>query len=99
MRCINFATAPACTAKVSRHRLVQLGGGSRHMRKWWLLAGGTAMLVAAAAIARSITPTAPPAALQSLLACRSIADSGQRLACYDRAAQGFAEAVTKRELV
>lgn len=57
------------------------------------------MVTASGATAKTLPPTAPPAAVQSLLSCRSIADSAQRLACYDKAAQGFAEAVTKREVV
>jgi hypothetical protein len=58
-----------------------------------------ATTVASMATARSVPETAPPPAVQSLLACRSIADSGQRLACYDKASQGFAEAVGKKEVV
>jgi hypothetical protein len=69
------------------------------MRNWWLFTGGMAAMIATLAIARSTPPTGTPATLQSLLVCRSIADSAQRLACYDRAAQGFAEAVTKKEVV
>lgn len=69
------------------------------MRNRWLVAGGLAMVVTTGAIARPIPPSAPPAAVQSLLSCRSIADSAQRLACYDRAAQGFADAVGKKEVV
>lgn len=57
------------------------------------------MVAASGASAKALPPTAPPAAVQSLLSCRSIADSALRLACYDKAAQGFAEAVTKREVV
>jgi hypothetical protein len=69
------------------------------MRNCWLVAGGVALVLGASAEAKPIPPTAPPAAVQSLLNCRSIADSAQRLACYDRAAQGFAEAVGKKEVV
>jgi len=69
------------------------------MRKCWLVAGGVAAVAATSATAKPIPPTAPPAAVQSLLNCRSIADSAQRLACYDRAAQGFADAVGKKEVV
>lgn len=69
------------------------------MRRHWLVAGGFAMVAASGASAKALPPTAPPAAVQSLLSCRSIADSTLRLACYDKAAQGFAEAVTKREVV
>lgn len=57
------------------------------------------MVATSGASAKALPPTAPPAAVQSLLSCRSIADSALRLACYDKAAQGFAEAVTKREVV
>ena len=69
------------------------------MRNIWLVAGGLAAAVAASAAAKPIPPSAPPAAVQSLLSCRSVADSAQRLACYDRAAQGFATAVEKKEVV
>lgn len=69
------------------------------MRNFWLIVGGAAPLLAASAAAKPLPPTAPPAAVQSLLACRLVTDSAQRLACYDRAAQGFAEAMGKREVV
>jgi hypothetical protein len=58
-----------------------------------------ATILATGAGAKPIPPQAPPAAVQSLLSCRSIADSAQRLACYDRAAQGFADAMGKKEVV
>lgn len=69
------------------------------MRNCWLVAGGAAALVGTSASAKPAPPTAPPAAVQSLLSCRSITDSTQRLACYDKAAQGFADAVGKKEVV
>jgi hypothetical protein len=69
------------------------------MRNYWLVAGGLAAVLATAAAAKPLPPQAPPAAVQSLLSCRSIADSAQRLACYDRAAQGFADAMGKKEVV
>jgi hypothetical protein len=69
------------------------------MRSFWLVAGGLAAVAATGASAKPIPPSAPPAAVQSLLSCRSIADSAQRLACYDKAAQGFATAVEKKEVV
>jgi hypothetical protein len=65
----------------------------------WLVAGGLAAVAATSVSARPIPPSAPPAAVQSLLSCRSIADAAQRLACYDRAAQGFADAMGKKEVV
>jgi len=69
------------------------------MRNCWLVAGGLAAIAATGATAKPIPPSAPPAAVQSLLSCRSIADSAQRLACYDKAAQGFADAMGKKEVV
>ncbi|HVI04759.1 MAG TPA: hypothetical protein VM711_01525 [Sphingomicrobium sp.] len=69
------------------------------MHKYWLLAGAAAIVLESGAAAKSLPPTAPPAAVQSLLSCRSIAEPTLRLSCYDKAAQGFAEAVTKREVV
>ena len=70
------------------------------MRLRWLLTGSViAATLASGAEARSTTPTGTPAAVQSLLACQSMADAGQRLACYDKAAQGFTDAMNKKELV
>ena len=48
------------------------------------------------------TPVAgdpPPAAVQSLLACRALTDSAARLTCYDRAASRVAQAIDTKELV
>jgi hypothetical protein len=69
------------------------------MRLWLILIGGTAAAFATSAEARSNPPTGTPAAVQSLLACQSIADSGQRLSCFDKAAQGLADAMAKKEVV
>ena len=70
------------------------------MRLRSLLTGSViAATLATGAQARSTTATGTPAAVQSLLACQSMADAGQRLACYDKAAQGFADAMNKKELV
>ena len=41
----------------------------------------------------------PPAAMQSLLGCRALTDSAARLACYDKAAAGLAQAIDTKELV
>ena len=57
------------------------------------------MIVAASATAKPLPDTGTPTQVQSLLACRSVAEATQRLACYDKAAQGFAEAVGKKEVV
>ena len=69
------------------------------MRVTWLVAAGLAAAIGTGALAERTTNAAPPETLQSLLACRSIADPGQRLACYDRASQTFADAVGKKEVV
>ncbi|MFL6760056.1 hypothetical protein [Sphingomonas sp.] len=69
------------------------------MRLGLLLIGGIMAALATAAQARSTTPTGTPATVQSLIACQSVADSGQRLSCYDKAAQGLADAMNKKELV
>jgi hypothetical protein len=69
------------------------------MRLGLLLIGAIAAALTTAAQARSTPPTGTPAAVQSLLACQSLADSGQRLSCYDKAAQGLADAMSKKELV
>jgi hypothetical protein len=42
---------------------------------------------------------APPAAIQQLMTCRSIADSTQRLACYDRQAAAIGQAIASKDLV
>lgn len=57
-----------------------------------LLAGGGAALAQDA-------PKQRPAALNAVVACRSIADTAQRLACFDAAAAGLDEAEAKGEVV
>ena len=69
------------------------------MRPGLILIGGITAALATAADARSTPTTGTPAAVQSLLACQSITDPGQRLACFDKAAQGFADAMSKKEVV
>jgi hypothetical protein len=69
------------------------------MRHIAIVIGVIAMFQAAAAESRQPPPTGNPATLQSLLACRSISDSGQRLACYDKASGDFASALGKKEVV
>ncbi|OYQ26011.1 hypothetical protein CHU93_12440 [Sandarakinorhabdus cyanobacteriorum] len=44
-------------------------------------------------------PKAPPAVVQKLLDCRSIADAGQRLACFDAGVAALASGVEKREVL
>ena len=69
------------------------------MRNCRIVAGAIVIVFAAAATAKPLPDTGTPTQVQSLLACRSVTDSTQRLACYDKAAQGFAEAVGKKEVV
>jgi hypothetical protein len=40
-----------------------------------------------------------PAAIQALTDCRALADSAARLACYDKAAAGIADATAKKDIV
>jgi len=57
------------------------------------------LLVGSALNARPAPPTGTPAAVQSLLGCRAITDSAQRLACYDRQANAMSQAIASRDLV
>jgi len=68
------------------------------MRAGSMLIGAIAALSATSAQTRSPN-TGTPAAVQALLACQSIADAGQRLSCFDKAAQGLSEAMTRKEVV
>jgi len=68
------------------------------MRAGLMLIGAIAAFSATSAQTR--TPnTGTPAAVQTLLACQSIADAGQRLSCFDKAAQSLSEAMTRKEVV
>ena len=69
------------------------------MRKILLFTGALSLVPASMAEARKAPQTGTPASMQSLLACRAITDTAQRLACYDRAAQTVADAMAKRDLV
>jgi len=69
------------------------------MRRQMLVAALVAMLAGSAAVSREVPAGPPPATVQNLLACRSIADATQRLACYDRASGAVAQALQKRDLV
>ena len=63
-----------------------------------VVAGATLFGTAAAAQKRSADGP-PPAQISGLLECRNIADSAQRLACYDQAASVIGDAVSKKDLV
>jgi hypothetical protein len=68
------------------------------MRKALMTAAVLAM-IASSTQARPIPNTGTPQTMQQLIACRTIADSAQRLACYDRAAAAVDKAIASRNLV
>ena len=68
------------------------------MRKL-VLVGAILIITSSSAAARERARAETPRSVQALLACRSVSDSAQRLACYDRAAGTVAEAISKKDLV
>ena len=58
-----------------------------------------ALAVAMPAEAKDKKDAAPPAIYQAVVDCRAIADSGQRLACFDRTVGEMAKAGEEKELV
>ena len=62
---------------------------------------GTALALgfAVSADARSLPNTGTPQSVQQLIACRTITDSAQRLACYDRQSDALSSAIAKKEVV
>ena len=69
------------------------------MRNSVLISGALAVVVAGAASAKGPVSSGTPAAMQKLLDCRSIQDSPQRLACYDREISTVDQAIGKRDIV
>ena len=67
--------------------------------KWTCIIGATMLCAAPAASAPKQQEGPPPAQVTAVLSCRQLADSTERLACYDRAAATLGEAVAKRDLV
>ena len=65
------------------------------------LAGRWAALMMATSFAAPVAaaPARTPAVLQALGDCRAIADGAVRLACYDKAAAGIADATAKKDIV
>src|SRR4029079_2659048 len=55
--------------------------------------------IATGAEARSVPNTGTPQSVQQLIACRSIADSATRLACYDHQSDALSNALAKKEVV
>lgn len=58
-----------------------------------------ALLLSTGAAAKKVEAGPPPQQVNELLACRTIADNAQRLACYDKSAAVIGEAVAKRDIV
>ena len=69
------------------------------MRTFVLITGALATVAAGTGYAKGPAASGTPASMQKLLDCRSIQDSAQRLACYDREAATVDQAINKRDLV
>lgn len=73
------------------------------MSKWRIMGvfACSAMLMMAPrpAAAQKIKDGPPPAQVNELLNCRTLADSAERLACYDKAAASIGDAVARKDLV
>ena len=69
------------------------------MRQIFVISGLLALLLTTDAAAREAPAGPPPALVQGLLACRTISDPMQRLACYDRQSNAVASAIEKKDLV
>jgi hypothetical protein len=69
------------------------------MRKGLMTTAVLAAFVASSGQARPVPDTGTPQSVQQLIACRLIADSAQRLACYDRQAAVVDKAIASRDLV
>ena len=63
------------------------------------IAAVAVLLASAGVLAKQPEDAPPPPQFNALLACRSIADSTERLACYDKNAAVIGEAVAKKDLV
>lgn len=56
-------------------------------------------LIGATTADASPAETGTPAQVQRLMACRTVADPAQRLACYDREAAGVDQAIARKDIV
>ena len=59
----------------------------------------SAALTISAVEARPIPNTGTPQSVQQLIGCRTITDSAQRLACYDRQSDALSTALARKEVV
>ena len=64
-----------------------------------MIAGALATVATGTAYAKGPSSTGTPQPMQKLLDCRSVQDSAQRLACYDREAAAVDQAIIKRDFV
>lgn len=69
------------------------------MRNFLVAVGACALVSASAASAQKARQTGIPPQMQQLLACRAIADSVQRLACFDQQTAAVDKAINDRDLV
>jgi len=69
------------------------------MRNSLLISAALAMIAASSTNAKGPVATGTPQSMQQLLNCRSIQDSAQRLACFDRETAAVDQAINKREMV
>ncbi len=69
------------------------------MKKILLAAAACGLLIGGPVAARKPVEAGTPAQVQRLLACRAVADSPQRLACFDRETAGIDQAIARKDLV
>jgi len=69
------------------------------MRNFLLITAALVTVGAGSAEARAPVATGTPTSMQRLLACRSIQDGTQRLACFDRETASVDQAISKKDLV
>src|SRR4051812_10558553 len=97
--CINFATGTSCACSLARSRIARHSRRSQKTRNFVLITGAFATLASGTTYAKGPVSAGTPAQMQRLLDCRSIQDSAQRLACYDREAATVGQAINKKEIV
>lgn len=68
-------------------------------RKALVIGTIAAVAMAARSDGRSVPNTGTPQSIQQLIACRSMTDPAQRLACYDRQSDALSSAIAKKEVV
>lgn len=69
------------------------------MRKLLLVTGACALLAATAAAAQKPGQDRLPPQIEQLLACRAIAETSQRLACFDQHSAAVDQAIGARDIV